>query len=205
MRASTAFPLVLPNHPPLTNSSLSCRMSMTTTSDHQNGSSDPSWRRETSCTTRRESSAPRNIYGLTSPTRTPWLPPLPNKKWGQSYSNFQTSSRLQCLRVHYHRWCEECLTQTEWEPLPHTSPTRKTRIPTFGELKTATREKSLYLSHFATQSAMHKTVHKVCLQWRDELFAKAVARRTAKLAAREALRWSVHRQREACGAETPAA
>src|SRR6266581_6917394 len=163
-------------------------MSTTTTSDHRNGSSGPNWRRGTSRTTRRENSAPRSTYDLTSPTRTPWLPPLPNKKWGQSYSSFQTSSRLQCPRVHYHPSCEECLTQTEWEPLPHTSLTCKTPIPTFGELKTATREKSLYLSHFTTQSAMHKTVHKVCSQWKDELFARATARRSAKLAAQESLR-----------------
>src|SRR6266702_8208419 len=107
--------------------------------------------------------------------------------------------------MHYHPWCDECLTQTEWEPLPCTNPTRKTPIPTFGELKTATREKSLYLSHFATHSAMHKTVHKICSRWKDEQFARAAARRNAKLAAWEALRRSVHRQREARGAGTPAA
>src|SRR6266702_1565128 len=202
MRVSTTSSPVLPNYPLLINSYLSCRMSTTTTSDHRSGSSDRSWKRENSHTMRCENSAPRSTYDPTSPTKTPWLLPLPNKKWEQSYSSFQTSSRLQCLRVHYHPWCEECLTQTEWEPLPHTSPTRKTSIPTFGELRTATREKSLYLSRFATQSAMHKTVHKVCSRWRDELFAKAVTRRSAKLAAREALRRSVHRQRGARGAGT---
>src|SRR6266702_3964912 len=176
-------------------------MSTTTTLAPRSASSGPSWREDSFHQPRHKNYVPRSTSGPTSLTRTSSSHPSPSKSWEQSYSSFQTSSRLQCPRVHYHPWCEDCLTQTEWEqPLP-ISQTSKTPTPTFGELKMAVREKSLYQSRFATQTGMHKTVHKICSRWRDEIFARAVARRSAKMAAREALRQSVRRRREGHGAE----
>src|SRR6266702_2197571 len=177
-------------------------MSTTTTLEPRNESSGLSWKEDSSHLPRHENCVPRSTFDPTSPTKTSSSHPSLNKSWEQSYSSFQTSSRLQCPRVHYHPWCKDCLTQTEWEqPLP-ISQTSKMPIPTFGELRTATREKSLYQSHFATQTGMHKTVHKICSRWRDELFARAVAKRSTKMAAREALRQSVCRRRKDPGAGT---
>src|SRR6266702_4774428 len=177
-------------------------MSTTTTLELRSESSEPSWKEDSSHPPRHENYVPRSTFDPTSPTIISSLHPLPSKSWEQSYSSFQTSSRLQCPRMHYHQWCEDCLTQMEWEqPLP-ISQMSKTWIPTFGELKTGVREKSLYQSRFATQTGMHKTVHKICSWWKDELFAKAVTRRSATMAAREALRRSVHRRRKGLGAGT---
>src|SRR6266702_1816555 len=177
-------------------------MSTTTTLELRSESSEPSWKEGSSHPPRHKNYVPKSTFDPTSPMRISSSHPLPSKSWEQSYSSFQTSSRCQCPRMHYHQWCEDCLTQTEWEqPLP-ISQTSKTRILTFGELKTGVREKSLYQSRFATQTGMHKTVHKICSRWRDKLFAKAVAKRSAKMAVREALRQSVCRRREGPGAET---
>src|SRR6266571_6616052 len=170
-------------------------MSTTITSGPRSGSSEPSWRKDSSHSPKRKSYAQKSISDLTSLMKTSSPHPSPKTSWEQSYSSFQTSSRLHCPCVHYHRWCEECLTQMEWEQPRPISQTSKMPIPTFGELRTAMREKSLYQSRFATQTGMHKTVHKICSQWRDELFARAVARRSAKMAAREALCQSVRWQR----------
>src|SRR6266702_3433193 len=177
-------------------------MSTTITLEPQSESLGLSWRERSSHPSRHASYVPRSTFDPTSLTRTSSSHPSPNKSWEQSYSSFQTSSRLNCPRVHYHQWCKDCLTQTEWEQPPLISQTSKTWIPTFGELRTGVREKSLYQSRFATQTGMHKTVHKICSWWRDELFAKAIAKRSAKMAAREALRRSVRQQREGHGAET---
>src|SRR6266702_6047025 len=166
-------------------------MSMTTISDPRHKSSGLSSKKDSSHSKKRKNSAPRSISDPTSPTKTSLQPPSPSKKWRRSYLSSQASSRLQCSRVHYHQWCEDCLTQTEWEQPPLISPTRKTPIPTFGELRTATREKSLYQSRFATQTVEHKLIQKICSRWRDEQFAKAVAKRSAVLAAREAVRRSL--------------
>src|SRR6266702_1487947 len=180
-------------------------MSTTTTLEPRSGSLGPSWKEDLSHLLRHGNYVPKSISDPTSLTKISSSPPLPSKSWEQSYSSFQTSSRLQCPRMHYHPWCEDCLTQMEWERPPPISQTSKTPILTFGELKTATREKSLYQSHFAIQTGMHKTVRKICSQWREELFAKAVAKRSAKMAARGALLRSVRQQREGLGAETAAA
>ncbi len=161
---------------------------------------EPSSKKGSSQPQKRRSCALRNTSDPKSPTRTSSSLPSASKSWEQSYSSFQTSSRLHCPRMHYHQWCEDCLTQTEWAQPPPISQTSKPSILTFGELKTATREKSLYQSRFATQTAMHRMMHKICSRWRDEQFTKAVARQSAKMAAREALHRSVHRRREDCGA-----
>src|SRR6266702_4979733 len=177
-------------------------MSTTITLEPWNGSSGPSWKEDSSHLPRHENCVPRSISDPTSPMKISLSPPSLNKSWEQSYSSFQTSSRLQCPRMHYHQWCEDCLTQMEWEQPPCISQMSKMPTPTFGELKMAVREKSLYQSRFATQTGMHKTVHKICSWWKDELFAKAVTRRSATMAAREALRRSVHRRRKGLGAGT---
>jgi len=92
----------------------------------------------------------------------------------------------------------------EWEPLPPISPTCKQLISTFGDLKMAMWEKSCCQFHFVTLTATEGAIKKVCSMWRDKQFARAVAKRSMKMAAREALCQSVHRQCEDCGAAPPA-
>src|SRR6266702_307617 len=175
-------------------------MSTSTTLARRNVSSEQSSRRGLSPDPKPESSVPRSISDHTSPTKTS-LPPLSlNKSWHQSYSSFQTSTRSQCPRMHYHPWCEDCQTLTIWEQPPLTKQTCKTSIPTFGDLKTVIWERSRYQSLSKSPSASQTALRKVCSTWRDKQFAKAVAKRSAKMAAREALRRSVRRQRADCGA-----
>src|SRR6266702_4561284 len=178
-------------------------MSTNTTLAHPSASLEPSSKKGSSQSPRPENSAPRSISDLTSPTKTSLSPPSLNKSWHQSYSSFQTSTRSQCPRVHYHPWCEDCQTLTTWEQPPLTKPTCKKPIPTFGDLKTVVRERSHYQSPFANQSASQRALRKVCSTWRDEQFAKAVAKRSAKMAAREALCRSARRQRAARGVVPP--
>src|SRR6266702_2090308 len=149
-------------------------MSTTTTLACLNESSGWSSRQGSSHTQRRENSAPRNTSDPTSQMRTSSSLPLPKKSWEQSYSSFQTSTRSQCPRVHYHPWCDECQTLMEWEQPPPIRTTCETSTKTFGDLKMAMREKSLYQSLFKNQSASQRAVKKVCSTWREEQFARAV-------------------------------
>src|SRR6266702_1149722 len=178
-------------------------MSTSTTSAHPSASLGPSSKKGSSPGPRPESSVPRGISDPTSPTKTFSPLPSPNKSWHQSYSSFQTSTRSQCPHVHYHPWCEDCQTLTAWEQPPLTKQTCKKSIPTFGDLKTVVRGRSHYRSPSANQSASQTALRKVCSTWRDEQFAKAVARRSAKMTAREALRRSVHWRRADRGAALP--
>src|SRR6266702_4805360 len=100
-------------------------MSTSTTSAHQSASLVPSSRRGSSPEPRPENSVPKSISDPTSPMKTFSLLHSPNKSWHQSYSSFQALKRSQCPRVHYHPWCEDCQTLTEWEQ-PH-SPGRRAR------------------------------------------------------------------------------
>src|SRR6266702_2026603 len=175
-------------------------MSTTTISDRRSESSELSLKKGSSPKPRPENSAPKSIFDLTSPTRT-FSPPLsPNRSWHQSYSSFQTSKRSQCPRVHYHPWCEDCQTLMEWEQPPPIRQMCKRPIPTFGDLKTVIRERSRCRSPFMNQKESQIALRKVSSTWRDEQFAKAVAKRSAKMAAREALRRSVHQRRAGPGA-----
>src|SRR6266702_7562877 len=179
-------------------------MSTTTTSAHPSVSSGPSSKRDLSPGPKQGSFAPKSTADPTSPTRTFSPLPSPNKSWHQSYSSFQTSTRSQCPRVHSHPWCKECQTLTIWgQPLP-TKLTPKTSMPTFGDLKTAVQARSHYQSPSGNLSTSQTALWKVCSTWRDEQFAKAISRRSAKMAAWEALRQSVHQQRAARGAAPPA-
>src|SRR6266702_771675 len=179
-------------------------MSTTTTLDHRSVSSEQRLRRGSSPSPRHKNSVPKSTSDPTSLTRTFWLPLSPSKSYHQSYSSFQTSTRSQCPRVHYHPWCEECQTLATWgQPLP-TKPTCKTSIPTFGDLKMVIQARSRYRSPSKSPSVSQTALQKVCSTWRDEQFAKAAAKRNAKMAAREALRQTVHRQRAARGAAPPA-
>src|SRR6266702_1505859 len=178
-------------------------MSTTTTSEHRSVSTEQRSKRDSSPRPRHENSAPKSISGPISQTKTFWLPPSPSKSYHQSYSSFQNSTRSQCPRVHYHPWCEDCQTLTTWgQPLP-TKPTPKTSIPTFGDLKTVVQARSCYRSPSKSLSASQTALRKVCSTWKDEQFAKAAAKRNAKMAAREALHRTVHRQRAAHGAAPP--
>src|SRR6266571_7761347 len=178
-------------------------MSTSTTSVHQNASSDPSLKKDSSPPPKHKNSVPRSTSDHTSPMRTSSPLPSPNKSWHQSYSSFQTSTQSQCPRVHYHPWCEDCQTLTIWEQPPLTKQTCKKPIPTFGDLKTVIRGRSHYRSPFANQSASQTALRKVCSTWKDEQFTKAVAKRSAKMAAREALCRSVHWQHADRGAAPP--
>src|SRR6266702_696370 len=203
MRASLPSPLhfALPAHS--RNSSLSCPMSTPITSGHRSASSEQSSRRDSSPSPRHESSVPRSTSNHTSPTRTSSPLPSPNKSWHQSYLSFQTLTRSQCPRVHYHPWCEDCQTLATWEqPLP-TKPTYKKSIPTFGDLKTVIWARSHYQSPSGSPSTSQTALRKVCSTWRDEQFARAIAKRSTKMAAWEALRRTVHWQRTARGAAPP--
>src|SRR6266702_5002484 len=175
-------------------------MSTTTTSDPWNESLGSSLSQDSSPSTKRKSYAQRSISDPISPMRTSSTHPSPNKSWEQSYSSFQILSRIHCPCMHYHQWCDDCQTLMGWEPLPPISLKPKMPIPTFGELKRAVREKSHYRSLLETQTISKNAIKKVCSMWREEQFTRADAKRSAKLAAREALRQSVHRRREACGA-----
>src|SRR6266702_860553 len=178
-------------------------MSTSITSAHQSVSSALSSKRGLLLSPRLENSAPRSTSDHTSPMRTSSPLPLPNKSWHQSYSSFQALTRSQCPRVHYHPWCEECQTLTEWEQPLLTKQTCKRPILTFGDLKMVIRARSRYRSPSMNLSASQTALRKVCSTWRDEQFAKAITRRSAKMAAWEALRWSVHQQRADCGAAPP--
>src|SRR6266702_369443 len=175
-------------------------MSTSTISACQNISLGPNSKKGSSPEMKPGSSAPKSISDLTPPTKISSPLPSPNKSWHQSYSSFQTSTRSQCPRVHYHPWCEECQTLTIWEQPPLIKQTCKKSIPTFGALKTAIRERSRCRSPFKSQSASQTALRKVCSTWKDEQFAKAVAKRSAKMAAREALHRQVHQQRADRGA-----
>src|SRR6266702_2464449 len=179
-------------------------MSTSTISARQSASLGLSSKRDSSPEPRPENSAPKSISAPTSPTRTSLPLHSPNKSWHQSYSSFQISRRSQCPRVHYHPWCEDCQTLTAWEQPPLTRQTCKTPIPTFGDLKTVIRERSRFRSPFTNQRESQIALRKVCSTWRDEQFAKAVTKRSARMAAREALRRSVHQRRADHGAAPPA-
>src|SRR6266702_868486 len=175
-------------------------MSTSTTSARQSASLSKSLKKDLSPSLKHESSAPRSISDHISLTRISSPLPSLNKSWHQSYSSFQTLTRSQCPRVHYHPWCEDCQTLTTWgQPLP-TKQMYKQPIPTFGDLKTVIQVRSRYRSPSKSPSISQAAIQKVCSTWRDEKFAKAVAKQTVKLAAREALRRLVCRQRVGHGA-----
>src|SRR6266702_268205 len=175
-------------------------MSTTTISDRQSESSGSNLKRDSSPKPRPENSVPKSISGPTSPTRISSPPLSLNRSWHRSYSSFQISKRSQCPRVHYRPWCEDCQTLMEWEQPPPIRQTCKKLILTFGDLKTVIRARSRYQSPFTSQRESQTALRKVCSTWRDEQFAKAVAKRSARMAAREALRRAVHRRRADHGA-----
>src|SRR6266571_5739366 len=169
----------------------------TTTSDPRSVSSEPSLTPSSSRTTRRKNSAPRNTYDPTSPTRTNSPLPSPRKSWLEYERSSQTSRRRQCSRVHYHPYCERCQTLVGWRPHQLTKPTPKCLIMSFGKLK----EYCESLPAWGEQQP--QSPKKVSLQWREEQFARAVVKRNAEKAAREALRRQVRRQREGRGVALP--
>src|SRR6266702_4274100 len=162
-------------------------MSTSTTSAHQSASLEQNSRRDLSPSPKHRNSVPRSISDHTPPTRISSPPPSLNKSWHQSYSSFQTSTRSRCPCMHYHSWCEECQTLTTWGQPLHTKQTCKQLILTFGDLKTVIWVRSRYQSPSKSPST-------------SQIAIQTITKRTAKLAAREALRRLVHRQRADCGA-----
>src|SRR6266702_1332429 len=178
-------------------------MSTTITLAHLNASLELSSSQGSSHSPKCENSAPKSTFGPMSPMKTSLSLPSPKKSWEQSYSSFQMSARSQCLHVHYHPWCDDCQTLMRWEQPPPIRQTCTQSIPTFGDLKTATWEKSRYQFLFKNPSASQEAIKKVCSMWREEQFARAIAKRSTRMAAQEALHQSVHRQHMACGAAPP--
>src|SRR6266702_7653619 len=142
-------------------------MPTTTTLARWNESLESSSSQGSSPSLRCENSAPKSISDLTSPTKTFLLLPSPKKSWEQSYSSFQTSARNQCPHVHYHPWCDDCQTLTGWEQPPPIRWMSARSIPTFGDLKMATREKSRDQSLFGRPSTSQEAVKKVISTWRE--------------------------------------
>ncbi len=73
----------------------------------------------------------------------------------------------------------------------------------FGDLKTVIQVRSHYQSLLGSPSVSQAALWKVCSTWKDKQFAKAVAKRSAKMAAWEALHRTVHQRRTARGVAPP--
>src|SRR6266702_887664 len=169
----------------------------TTTPVPRSASSEPNSTPSSSPTTRHESCVPRNTYDPTSRTRTNSPLPSPRKSWLEYERSSQISRRRHCNRVHYHHYCERCQTLMGWEPHQLTQPTPKRLITSFGKLKEYCE------SLPAWGERQPQSPKKVSLQWREEQFARAVAKRNAEKAAREALRRQVRRRQEDRGVVLP--
>ncbi len=148
---------------------------------------------------RHKNCAPRSTSDPTPPMKTNLSPLLLNKRWKECNYSFQNSKRSQCPHVHHHPWCDDCQTLMEWEPPLPTRLTCVKWILTFGDLKMVVQVRSCCQSPSAYQSTMPKSLKKVCSMWREEQFAKAVAKRCGWMAAREAVCQTAHQQCAACG------
>src|SRR6266571_3594296 len=168
-----------------------------TTSAHRSASSGPSLIPNSSTTSRHESSVPRSTYDHTPRTRMSLPLPSPRKSWLEYGRSSQISRRRQCNHVHYHPYCERCQTLMGWEPHQLTKPTPKRLIMSFGRLKEYCE------SLPAWGERQPQSPAKVSLQWREEQFARAVWKRNAAKAAREAQRRQVRRRREDRGVALP--
>src|SRR6266702_415655 len=169
----------------------------TTTSVHRSASSGLSLTPNLSPTTKHENSVPRSTYNPTSWTKTNLPLPSQRKSWLEYERSSQTSRRRQCQRVHYHPYCERCQTLMDWEPHRLTKLTPKRLIMSFGKLKEYCK------SLPAWGERQPQSLKKVSIQWREEQFARAVYKRNATKAAREALHRQVRRLREDPGAALP--
>src|SRR6266702_4665388 len=169
----------------------------TTTSDRRSVSSGPSSTLSSSPTTRRENCAPRSTYDPISRTKTSSPLPSPRKSWLEYERSSMTSRRHRCNRVHYHPYCERCQTLVGWEPHQLMKPTPKRLIMSFGRLKEYCE------SLPAWGERLPQSPTKISLQWREEQFARAVHKRNAAKAAREAQRCQAHRLRKDRGVRLP--
>src|SRR6266702_4308271 len=160
-------------------------------------SSEPSLTLSLSPTPRHENSVPRNTYDPTLRTRTNSPCPSLRESWLEYGRSSQTSRRHRCSNVHYHPYCERCQTLMGWEPHQLTKPTPKRLIMSFGKLKEYCE------SLPAWGERQPQSPKKVSLQWREEQFARAVHKRNAAKAAREAQRCQARRLREDRGAAPP--
>ncbi|SRR6266702_471961 len=174
-------------------------MSTLTTSDPPSESSGQSSNQDSSPNKRHKNSVPRSTSDPTPLMRTPLPLLLPSKSWIESNFNSQTLSRSQCPRVHYCPWCDNCQTLMGWEPPQPIRPKSKKSILPFGDLKMVVQARSRFWSPFTTQISAQNAIRKVCSEWRDEQFVRAIAKRNGQCAAWEALRQQVHQQRVDCG------
>src|SRR6266702_3728830 len=148
---------------------------------------------------RHKSYAPRSTSDPISLKRMPSPLLLPSKSWSKSNFNSQTLARSQCPRMHYCPWCDNCQTLMGWEP-PQPIKLKSTRsILPFGDLKMVVWARSHFWSPFATQTNAQRELKKVCSEWRNEQFTRAVAKRSGQHTAWEELRWQAHQQRMDCG------
>src|SRR6266702_4441369 len=170
-------------------------MSTPTTSDPPSTSLGQSSSQASSLNKRHKNFVPRSTSDPTSPTRTPLLLLLPSKSWIESNFNSQTLSRSQWPCMHYRPWCDDCQTLMGWEPPQPIRPQSTKSILLFGDLKTVVQVRSCFQSPFVTQISIQSAIRKICSEWRDEQFTRAVAKRNGQRAAQEARRWQVHWQR----------
>jgi len=78
-----------------------------------------------------------------------------------------------------------------WEPPQPIRPKPKKLILPFGDLKKVVRRRSHYLSPFVSQIQEQETQRKAYSEWREEQFARAVAKQSMQLTAWEALHHQV--------------
>src|SRR6266702_4129381 len=172
-------------------------LSTPTISGHWSVSSEPSLTPSLSPPLRHENFVPRSIFDPTSPTRTSSPLPSPRKSWHEYERSSQTSRRQQCPRVHYHPYCDECQTLMGCEPRRPTRLTSKRSTMSFGRLKEYCESLPMW------RELKMQSLKKMSVQWREEQFARAVYKRNAAKAAREAQRRQAHRQRMDRGAALP--
>src|SRR6266702_3903669 len=169
----------------------------TTTLGRRSGSSGLSSTPSSSPITRHENSVPRSTSDCISKMKTSLPLPSPRKSWLEYERSSQTSRRHRCPRIHYHPYCEKCQTLVGWEPHQLTKPTPKHLIMSFGRLKEYCE------SLPAWRELQPQSPKKISIQWREEQFARAVWKRNAAKAAREALRCRAHWRWEDPGVAPP--
>ncbi len=177
-------------------------MSTSTTLEPQGTSLLPSSTVGSSPKPKQESCALRSMSTPPSLMKTPSSLLLPQKNWSESRYNSQMLRRLQCPHAHSHRWCDSCQTLTGWEPPQPIRQKQRSLIPSFGQLQKAV--KMPYWFPFGYQIKQQAIMKKVCSEWREEQFMKAIVKQSTHIAAQEALHCQVHQQHRGHGA-TPQA
>src|SRR6266702_1769088 len=152
------------------------------------------------CVTRRDSSPSKKLKNCVP--RSTSDPTLLSRSWLESNYNSPMSPRLQCPLMHYHPWCKRCWTLMEWEPPQPIRRMPKKSIMPFKDLKKVVMERSHYQSPFGWQIRVQEAHKKLCLDWREEQFARAIAKQSRQLVAQEPLCQQAHQQHKHQGVRT---